>query len=244
MANVYTSLATSTTTITELSAALQTKYSTGVTIHFQDATNVIFSCPQVSDKVIRFRQMTNNNLYVYYADSWTSGTTLVNSVMFRGQDENYAISAQHLICGDSYVLLNTITTSDYTTGIALVGKLTNGNSIAVGLFSYMSISAADHYSKDLTLGENISLIGIDVAFTSDSGLLFKRPIYVSRLNVGLETNGDGSIATIPGLYSVSHVPGIFGASKSDTYFISGSNYYSGSYSVKFLCLRSSLLAEW
>lgn len=64
--------------LTELKSGLDVS-DVAYTMHFQDSSNLVFSMPSVSNKVIQIT-MAGSTANIYYGDSWTSGTTLVNKV--------------------------------------------------------------------------------------------------------------------------------------------------------------------
>src|SRR5690606_24630419 len=151
---------------------------------------LIFSCPSISNKIIKIDYASN--IKVYYGDEWLSTTNITNQVQFvNGMGSAIEM---HLICGDDFILLTTLITGH--TSICLVGKLTNGNYIAIGLIAASGTSYnSTCIGKNTTNGVNIYPISFSEGFVSKSGKLYKQPLIFGGTN-GTEENTDGSLATI------------------------------------------------
>lgn len=240
MSNIYTAIATSGTTISEIKAALTAKYSTNITFHYESTTDLIFSCSLISNKVIRINVNTSNQVMGYYGDSWTSGTTIVNSVQFYGYNQGSPLNF-NLICGDSFILFSIISSSS-NTGVLIVGKLTNGNCIAFGVINYNNYSN-NSYIKDTTLGQDVRVMTWDRGFTSSTGKLYKQPLVFQLESGVIEENSDGTFATIEGIYNISYETTPTTYVKTDSYFISNSKLYRDLGDQTVFQLSTALLVE-
>lgn len=198
---------------TDLANALTAKYEAGVTIHYSDDNQVIFSCPAVSNKVVRiFKEQVYYNtsehydrLNCYYGDSYTSGTTMVNSVTFCGStrsgstiDASAYIDYADVVLGDQFILICFPTDRSQ---MCLIGKATNGMFFCIGWNAESGYNNAKALPTDETKGE----IEFPVQGFSyyDSGNYIIAPVILT-ISGKVQKNIDGSFATIPGLYNVAH----------------------------------------
>lgn len=200
MANKYYSISTSTPK-DAIKAALLDKYTTGVTINYEGSTDLIFTCPAISDKVIKLESL-GSSYYFYYGDAYVSGTTITNSVQFGGIYTG-SMTAIHLILGDSFFLFNSILSDN--SFLVLIGSLTNGEHIC---YSVVGNSSYTNYVKGyLTDGTGIILHSLGAAF-NNAGKLYKTPIMLIGSRNAILTNIDGTFATISGLYNISYSSGV------------------------------------
>lgn len=194
---------TQTAPIAELLAALQDKYgSANVTVHYQSATALVFSCAALSPKVIKVVQ---NNLCFYYGDAWTSGTTITNSVQFSMYDTTAVTPTQtELVLGDNTLFLCQLCPS-IVSKVVMIGKLTNDDFIAIGMVGTNNSSFyTNSTGKNVTDGVNIWPVTLSHNFVSGTGSLFKQPLIFKHTDGTVELNSDGSLATIPGVFNVSY----------------------------------------
>ena len=80
----------------EIKNALLDYYGANVTIHADSTTQVIFSCAQVSDKVIKITGYAD--VRTYYGDAF-SGGDITNPVEFGGSTRLGTTSTAHMVCG-------------------------------------------------------------------------------------------------------------------------------------------------
>lgn len=238
MANVYTSLPVGDTCIATIKAALIAQYGVGnVTVHYETTAAFIFSCAEISNKVIRLIKgsSTSGSFTVSYGDSWTSGTTIVNPVTVITIGSTVLSSTMDLILGTNYMLLVTLTTVNTAyNNMWLIGKLTNNQFIVAG---YGVNSAASFGVTKITDGTVIEMFTFVRTFNDATSKLYKQPVMFIASTGALLINTDGTAATIDGLFNASQVlPSslrLVGANS----FISPSTYTQPT-------LATSLLAEW
>jgi hypothetical protein len=229
------------TFIDSIESALISKYGAGITIHYKDANNIIFSCPGVLDKVIRiFRNYVIysagskeiDKLMCYYGDAWTSGTTITNAKQFSGDalsDGYYygmsLITTADLVLGDDFIY---ISINSPVPQMAIMGKLTNGKFITIGFTSRTVVSGANPpapnvnshgYMTDGTVGEVELVVMSNVC--NDNGKFVIMPLLFT-LAGALILNADGTYATITGMYNAARKARAFAL----TFYCSGNNYYS------------------
>ncbi|PKP53809.1 MAG: hypothetical protein CVT92_02435 [Bacteroidetes bacterium HGW-Bacteroidetes-1] len=149
------------------------------TIHYTDATNVIFSVPAIFDKVMRI-QLTDLNswIYAYYGNAWTSGTTITNQVLFSNGNLNAIINSNsYLILGDTFFQLFT---GSNPFGTILYGKLTNNT------FACFSARTHQDYCDGMTPYTTVdntriyvySMASKKANILSASGKILKCPLFV------------------------------------------------------------------
>lgn len=115
----YTISPTQTASIASIASALADYYgSANITIHFRDATNIIFTCPAFP-KIIKVTIENSKKLYVYCGDSYQSGTNINNSKTIHGNtDVVYNV-------GDCLLLLDV----DAVVIIEIKGDGANGSNV-------------------------------------------------------------------------------------------------------------------
>lgn len=197
----------------DLANALTTKYGAGVTIHYSDDNQVIFSCPMVSNKVVRiFKEQLYyasneymDRLNCSYGDSYTSGTTMTSPVTFCGNTRSGSsidaiayIDYADVVLGDQFILICFPTARSQ---MCLIGKATNGMFFCIGWNAEAGSSSARALPTDGTKGEiEFPVQGFPYY---DSGNYIIAPVILTISGKVLK-NVDDSFATIPGLYNVAH----------------------------------------
>lgn len=237
MANSYTSLLRASFG-TDASTALTAKYGAGVTVYFADALNVVFSCSAVCDKVLKLSILDvyydaddyYDALSCYYGDAWTSGDTITNPVRFSGDSLGVTstinimsrITTVDLVLGDYFIWLDSI--GGNIKQASLIGALTNGKYICKGLNSRGVLTGLylTYCNGVLTDGTtNYSIISGDKAF-NDDGYFVTSPVWFYDADTfAILKNGDGTPATITGLYNVAYKTYIVNAS----FYCSNINYW-------------------
>lgn len=238
MANKYYGLPTSelSSWLASLAEALMDKYGDLVTINKVDASNIIFTCPSISERAIRI--VTN---YVYCGSA--SGASFTSQATFFYEYNASVRYLPHLVLGDSFLLLTGVGTLRET---ILIAKTRDGVSLFFGAVGNNSsyyinnnrwIAAKD--GEDL--GE-FDIIHFGCSCMSGVGVPYKSPIILKLLNSQgdqILRNGWGEPDTIDGLYMSLYSPanpklvngGLFAA--TELYSVGGAAR-----------LRTSLLAEF
>lgn len=233
-----------------LEKALLNTYGEGVEIHYFNNDEVIFTCPQVCDKVLRiWKQQIYydgdeyfDRLYASYSDSWTTGTTMVNEVQFSGNSRSGSvvdaygyISEAAVVLGESFILVSFECSRDQ---MALVGKLTNGQYLCLGLNRESGYSDKVHgFLTDGTAGE-VLIPTITEPFR-DGEKLVLLPVTFLLDGMSIIRNQDDSFATIVGLYNLpisyySYSYQGWTHSYSIDFFISQSRYFYTNKGVRML----------
>ena len=190
MANKYYPLATTSDAefITSLANALADKYG-GVEILVQANNNLIFHCPQISDKYIRISFGTGGGYMMAYYGNGVSGASLQDSVQFCDTYVSAVVNSANLVLGDSFLFL------DYNKNsrpcVIVIGKTVGGVSICGG-FSDSSIA-----SRHLVQSMDNS---VKLRFISYNGTVFHSPHmpYKTKLLIACYDAQDGDmLLTLP-----------------------------------------------
>lgn len=169
--------------------ALVDYYGGGVSLYYQAAGECIFYCGAISNKVIRINKGTYS--YLLYGDSWTSGTTITNSVQFYNSTAPQQ-KVTGLVFEDNFaVFLFAIPPNMTTQATAVIGQLTNSDYVAVG--------TAKRNTSD---GQAIHELFFPAPFYHPTKKLYKQPIMFKYDSGELLMYGSGP-ATIEGLVSIS-----------------------------------------
>jgi len=239
MANSYYTISI-TAPIPDIKAALIDKYgSGGVTVHYETTTCLIVSVLAISNKVLKF---SGTRTATFYGDDWTSGTTITNPVQFSGYDSSGSNNTEmHLVLGDNVFFLCTLEAS-YNSRIAIIGKMTNDKYICIGMVGTSNSSYTTyHKGKNTTDNVDVTIPTYGNTFYSNTGKLYKQEIIIKRADGSVETKTDGSLATLVGLYNVSHVTSQTTLLKGANYLMSSINQYM---SDAIMYLRTCLMAEF
>lgn len=236
MENKYSSIPT-VGTILAIKNALEGKYN-DLVIHYTDATELIFSCPSISNKVIRIRNYESNRIFAYYGDAWTSGATITNQVQFAGHNSGN-ISEGHLILADNFILINMLQ-GTINSLLIIIGKMTNDEYVALGLVGISNYTAF-FIGKNTSNNDDIKLITFPLKFGSKSGKLYKQNVLIRNTSGIIQENNDGSIATIDGIYNVSHVTANNLITKFPDYLFTTSSMYMN---TADLVMQTCLLVEF
>lgn len=241
MVNTYHSINPTTNTMLAIKNALEVKYGAGVTIHFQDATNLIFTCAALSNKVQRLLYNAGSRIIFYYGDAWTSGTTITNQVKWAGYDAGACIFIDMVLGANLMMLCSNQGTSVLST-LFLIGKLTNDK---FSFFSACGGNSAGYYSVYLSKNttDNIDLFPVcfSDAFASGLGKLFKQPLILQRSDGTVELNTDGTIASFKDVYNCSHALANNVDLVGPNYLMSSAGLYTG---VAGKRLWTSMIAEF
>mgnify|MGYP000850270049 CR=1 FL=1 len=236
MANTYYSISL-TAPIADIKAALIAKYSGGVTTYYTDANNWIFSCPAISDKVLKI--YFSSGLCFYYGDAWTSGSTITNSVQFAGYNVG-TTSIIHLVLGTNLFYMCYLQTT-ILSGVVVIAKMSNNNYICLGLSGTNQSYNTYCRGRDTTSAVDIVPISLSSAFMGTSNKLYKQSLLVLKLDGTVEVNSDGSLASIVDLYSISYITSTSTLLKSTSYLMSSAPMYMSDGKVYLL---TSLFAEF
>lgn len=186
MAKHYALRGTSYTDVaSDLATALLNYYGAGVTIHYNANGYVIFSCPAISDKVIKF---FGSNLVWDYGTAYVSGSTISNPVLFAAQA---AYANTDLVLGDNFLLCTGWQMND-NTQVVLIGKMQSGDHVAMGWNSY---NASYGKQFNTTTGVANKSVGWTSGFRDASSKMYKTPLIIA------DTNG---YSTIAGVYTISY----------------------------------------
>lgn len=224
-----------------LERALNNTYGTGVTVHYSDDDEVIFTCPSICDKVLRIWKCQEyydgdqyfDELYCSYSDGWTSGTSLVNEIQFSGNNRTSSartgkmyITEAAIVLGENFIFASFECGRDQ---MALMGKLTNGQYLCMGFNCETGYSDKTHgFLTDGTVGE-VLIPTITEPFR-DGTTLVLLPVIFLLDGVSIIKNQDGTFATIVGLYNLpnmyySYMYQDYSNSYSSNFFVSQCRYF-------------------
>ena len=237
MANYYAKLdvASNGSMAASLKAALLAKYGDdGVTIHY-DGDNLIFTCPAISDFVIKVMRDES-----HYGTSYSGGSSVANDICFYN-GYNFITDA-HLVLGDSFLFMTGV--NGAFRFVIIVAKTIGGRSVVSGC------STKDTYigkcvTKDLTSDQKINFLD----FGNTAVFCNTNTPYKTKLVMAYETNGDqlvrnadGSIDTIDGLYMSTYSNKADGNYRAvSNALLSARNVYSNELIERF---ASSVIAEF
>lgn len=188
----YFSLSTA-TFADDFKAALESYYGDGVTIESASGTTIIFQCPAVCDKVLKFMK-SGGGFNAYIGDTSNSMTRFSYS-------SDGTVTMYHLILADAFILIDTVSTNHTTS--ALVAKLTNGRFMVSGGLS--KSNSGDNYKTDnkCCFTDTMALRPIRMLTPYPNDLKSNRklclfPSFMAD-DMEMELNADGTFAYIPGL---------------------------------------------
>lgn len=207
----------------QFDAALQDYYGAGVTIHYSSSYYVVFSCPAISDKVLRVEFRSNGTSW-FYGDAYVSSYNISNQVQFV-YTTSYGANQTDLVLSDDYLLAVITSATVGVQGVALIGEMTNGDFVVAGCGTTSSINAA----YNTTQARQSKLIGWNTGFKDASGKLYKQPLLIAAINGSLELNGS-SPATVSGIYNASG-PKNPSLTVGPDYLITPTNFQSALYSL-------------
>lgn len=225
-----------------LETALINKYGANFVITYRKTDkNFIFSCPKICNRVIRIYRysIAYSAFRLFIGTSWVSGDSVVNEkIMFSHDSTPIAIE---IILGDDFMLICQPSNNTGSTGINLIGKLSNGVFVGIGAGGGSTFCFGYKFNND---GTDISakLFCLSEACVNQEGYYYKQPVYVISEYWKLEFNDDGSIATIKDLYNISASIGRHAMIKSSNYILTPSGV--GMVTNGVPTLQTSLFAEF
>ena len=216
----------------DIKNALLDYYGSNVTIHADSSSQVIFSCAQVSDKVIKITGYAD--VRTYYGDAF-SGSDITNPVEFGGSTTIGATSAAHMVCGDTFILLNVLASS-INSRLMIISQLTDNRFMVCG-FTGHSSNASDTGGYVTTDNVEVSLSGLDADCNIGTKALLMKPIIIDVLGVSLSVGGIP--VSFKDIYSVSKKKGNATVGKGPGYFLTTSGLYDKNSNI----LTCSLFVE-
>lgn len=237
MANTYYILQTATLAdwLTSLRDALTDKYGDGVSIDKFSTSEIVFTCPAISEKSIR---MTSQ--YFYYGT--VSGTTFTSQKTFGYDHNSNFFTLRYLVLGDTFLLLTGATSVGDAT--CLIAK-TQGE-ISICCYGVNNSTNTNRYANclfyDATNDKNIGFVDFAPrSCFSDTGIPYKANVilyYPDEKGDQLLRKSDDSPDTIDGIYNTTRFGGallVNGGlfSSTNLYVVGGA-----------IMLYSSLLAEF
>lgn len=237
MANIYRKLdmATSQSKLTSFKNALLDKYGEEkLTFHYESSTDLIFSCPQISDKVIKFNF---SPLSAYYGDEYTSGANISNSKQFLNCYNGPQVI--HVVFGDNFIFTVTfISGSNCTNGI--IGKTKGGKNICYGAVTSGTGSVkGNNCMYDIDSGRSVFPQSFSRPMCSRENVPYVTPIiFVYSDTLVPMMLSDGGLDTIEELYMSTYQ----GLLVRENALFSNVNVYSATYTD--IHTTSSIMAEF
>lgn len=187
-----------------------------ITTLYEDSANIVFICPNISNKVIRFYlQYGEDNLYVYLGDSWTSGTTLANQITISGTRLRMGTYFR-MFTSQNLLIFNQYGTISGTPSIVIIlGKLSNDEFLA------SAISTSGKVIYNSTNQEYYSTITcFAINFMNSDSKLFSQPLIFIKGDGLVAETINKEIITIPEVINASYIAGFNGAFYQNYYFTS------------------------
>lgn len=185
----------------DIKAALVAKSLITATL-YETSPYLIFSTP-LSTKVIKI-YIVNQDLYVYYGDAYTSGSTITNQTTFCFIDGATSIASINVIADTTFFVI-VFCANGTGAGIAYVGALDNGDDIMLGGSSKSNADCSCFNVTDSTTLNMISFGG-GVGFFDASNNIYSMPLMLCQSTGELEMNGTDP-AEVVGL-KVASVAGV------------------------------------
>jgi hypothetical protein len=184
----------------DIGNALQARYGGDVTIHYVGGSGtsrcVIFSCPAISNKVIKF-----SPYYLTWerGDAYVSGRNISNPETLNADGNDYGLTNAFLLAGDDFILF---AASGYRQQVTIIGTLTNGHKISGG-WGAQQVG----YSKDTTINEPVMpayMWPSNQRFQSPDGKIYAQPIlFHIGVQKSLLVNANGTPASLPGIFQAN-----------------------------------------
>jgi hypothetical protein len=227
------------TDLQNVADALEAYYTTGLTIHSESATLLIFSCTAIADHVIKL-QLSSNQLLAYYGDAY-SGGDITNSVTFGGSYTLGTTSKIHVICCDNTLVVNSLT-STQNAKIFVIGKLSNDACAVLGLCCASTTTYNVNHFGYLTASDvTIRPFGMSEDIQTETGKVLKRALAIYTSVSGLEMDS-GALVTFQDISSCSKALGQTTTHKGADFFLTTSGGYMDA-SEGGLVLQNSILIE-
>ena len=204
---------------------------TGVLVHTDSTTLLIFSCSLVSDKVIKLTGFAD--MVAYYGDAY-SGGDITNPITWGGTTTSGSTSSVEMVCGDTFVIIN-VFASTINHRLWVIGQLTDNQFACIGLIGQTS-STINAFGY-LTATNTVFWLG---GLSGDYQIGSKRAI--SQLAIITASGALYSGADIIGfknIYSVSTQLGVNASAKGTGYYLTP----SGGYTNTTYILINSLMVE-
>ena len=218
----------------DIKNALINYYGAGVTVHTDSTTLLIFSCPAVSDKVIKFTGYAD--LIAYYGDSY-SGGDITNPMVFGGSSTAGATGSAEMVCGDTFVILVALGIASLNHRLWIVGQLTNNQYALIGLIgsstSAYNVGAMGYLTASTT---QFWLGGLEKDYQVGSKRAIS-PLVLITPSGAVYSGSD--IVTFKDIYSVSKQMGVAASAKGTGYYITP----SGGYTNTTYLLTNSIMVE-
>ena len=175
-------------------AALEDYYGSGVTIESASGNTIVFTCPAICDKVLKFEKF-NSGFLAYFGDDSSKMTQFTNS--YSGSNN----TGLHLVLSEAFLLLESTVLSDTATS-AVVGRLTNGRHLVTGGTTsdnpYYTGGNKSYFTDD-TVYKAICIISPYQNNIKHGGKMCLWPAFVA-CDGEIETDVDTTFASIPGLF--------------------------------------------
>jgi hypothetical protein len=224
------------TSLANVGAALTDYYGAGVTVHVATATNLIFTCPAISDKVIQFY---GNDMFACYGTAYDGESALTEAVEFGGNYSSGSVTKIHLVLSENLLLANAA--HDYASSkLCLVGKLSNGAfAVLAASGGNSSTYRAAHFAYLTATQTPFQPLSLTGDTRSETGKIFKMPLVI-RLGTGDVPMSGGVPVTWLDVSVCSRRLGASTMFKGDGYFITTSDMY---FDGGVLANSTSLLVE-
>ena len=174
------------------------------TIYYRASFYLVFKAPAIAgDRVIKVQigSTTGDGAGWHHADSWTSGSTVVQPVKFAHEYSSSTIQANYAFILYPDVCFVSRTSLDSTSElICILGKLSNGEFFAGG-FGYTS----GCYQYNTSTGKQLRVVAWSSPFWTPDYKLYKQsPILMESVSGKILVNSNGTPATLPEIYNLSH----------------------------------------
>ena len=204
---------------------------TGILVHTDSTTLLIFSCSLVSDKVIKITGFAD--MVAYYGDAY-SGGDITNPIVWGGTTTSGGTSSVEMVCGDTFLIM-TIFASTINHRLWVIGQLTDNQFACIGLVAQAAstINAFGYLTATNTV---FWLVGLSVAYQIGSKRAISQLVIITAS--GALYSGT-AIVGFKNIYSASAQLGVSASAKGTGYYLTP----SGGYTTTTYILINSLMVE-
>ena len=175
-------------------AALEDYYGAGVTIESASGNTIVFTCPAICDKVLKFEKY-NAGFRAYFGDDSSKMTQFTHS---NSGNNNIGF---HLVLSEAFLLLESSVVGATATS-AVVGRLTNGRYLVTSGTTSDTMAYNEgnkSYFTDDTVSKAICIISPYQNNIKHGDKMCLWPAFVA-CDGEIETDVDTTFASIPGLF--------------------------------------------
>lgn len=232
--------------LSNIKLALDDYYGINITYYVNTTDDLIFLCPLICDKVMRF-YLVNTTVIACQIGTW-DGSAFTNITDFAGSyfpgSSSYGYTASYeIVCGDTFMVISAKAGGSYSTRITkflFVGKTTENRYFVAGFcFENYSAYVVGYKTTFTDVLADFTFKGLSDVFQNYDGTLFKSILLMEDKTSGLIIVGSSGFETLKDFYLASKRSGTTSMTKGAGYVLLPSGYYDNNYKQ----LVNSILIE-